>query len=82
IGEQRIELGLTLPPQRPELASAGVNSVRIEVRNLPWTDGTLHATVTSLDGVAHGPQPVTVSETGTLQLDIPLPPQSAILVEL
>lgn len=82
IGEQRIELGLTLPPQRPELASAGVDSVRIEVRNLPWTDATLHATVTSLDGVAHGPQPVTVSETGTLQLDIPLPPQSAILVEL
>ncbi|WP_022877596.1 hypothetical protein [Microbacterium sp. B19] len=82
IGEQRIELGLTLPPQRRELASAGVESVRIEVHNLPWTDATVHATITSLDGVAHGPQPVTVSDTGALQLDVPLPPQSAILVEL
>ncbi len=82
IGEQRIELGLTLPPQRPELASAGVESVRIEVRNLPWTDATVHAAITSLDGVAETPRPVTVSEAGTLELDLPLPPQSAILVEL
>lgn len=82
IGEQRIELGLTLPPQRPELASAGVESVRIEVRNLPWTDATVHAAITSLDGVAEAPRPVTVSEAGTLELDLPLPPQSAILVEL
>lgn len=82
IGEQRIELGLTLPPQRPELASTGVESVRVEVQNLPWMDATVHATITSLDGVAHGPQPVTVSETGTLHLDLPLPPQSAVLVEL
>lgn len=82
IGEQRIELGLTLPPQRPELASAGVESVLIEVRNLPWTDATVHAAITSLDGVAEAPRPVTVSEAGTLELDLPLPPQSAILVEL
>jgi hypothetical protein len=82
IGEQRIELGLTLPPQRPDLASAGVESVRIEVQNLPWTDAIVHATITSLDGGVEGPRPVTVSATGALQLDVPLPPQSAILVEL
>lgn len=82
IGEQRIELGLTLPPQRPALASAGVESVRVEVQNLPWTDATVHATIASLDGVVEGPRPLTVSPEGTLRLDIPLPPQSAILVEL
>ncbi|MFF8186806.1 hypothetical protein ACF044_06050 [Microbacterium sp. NPDC016588] len=82
IGEQRIELGLTLPPQRRDLASAGVESARIEVQNLPWTDAIVHATITSLDGVVDGPHPVTVSATGTLHLDVPLPPQSAILVEL
>lgn len=82
IGEQRIELGLTLPPQRSELASAGVESVRVEVRNLPWTDATVHATITSLNGVVEGPHAVTVSAEGALHLDIPLPPQSAVLVEL
>lgn len=82
IGEQRIELGLTLPPQRAELASAGVESVHVELQNLPWRDATVHVTTTSLTGVAEGPRPARVSETGALQLDLALPPQSAILVEL
>ena len=82
IGEQRIELGLTLPPQRSELASAGVESVRVEVRNLPWTDATVHATITALTGAVEGPRPVPVSEAGTLQLDIALSAQSVFLVEL
>lgn len=82
IGEQRIELGLTLPPQRPDLASAGVDSARIEVRNLPWTDAAVTATITSLTGPVEGPRPVPVSEAGTLQVDIALTPQSVFLVEL
>ena len=82
IGEQRIELGLTLPPQRADLASAGVESVRIEVQNVPWRDATVTATVTSLSGGAEGPRPVPVSAEGTLELDLPLAPQSAVLVEL
>lgn len=82
IGEQRIELGLTLPPQRADLASAGVESVRIEVRNLPWSDATVNATITSLTGAVDGPHPVSVSAEGTLQLDIALAPQSVFLVEL
>lgn len=82
IGDQRIELGLTLPPQRPDLASAGVESVRIEVQNLPWADATVHATRTSLTGAVEGPHPVSVSADGTARLDIALEPQSVFLVEL
>ena len=82
IGEQRIELGLTLPPQRTDLASAGVESARIEVRNLPWTDATVHATITSLTGAVEGPRPVSVSAEGTLRMDIALSAPSVFLVEL
>lgn len=82
IGEQRIELGLTLPPQRAELASAGVESALIELQNLPWTDATVQATITSLTGEVEGPRPVAVSAEGTLQMDLALVPQSVFLVEL
>ncbi len=82
IGEQRIELGLTLPPQRPDLASAGVERVRLDLRNLPWADATVHATVTSLSGAVEGPSPVAVSAEGSLQMDLALEPQSVFLVEL
>ena len=56
--------------------------MRIEVRNLPWSDTTVNATVTSLTGAVDGPHPVSVSAEGTLQLDIALAPQSVFLVEL
>lgn len=82
IGEQRIELGLTLPPQRAELASAGVDAARIELRHLPWTDRSATVTITSLTGAQDGPRSVTVSDGGSLHLDVALPPQSAFLVEL
>ncbi|WJS90805.1 GH39 family glycosyl hydrolase [Microbacterium testaceum] len=82
IGEQRIELGLTLPPQRPDLASAGVERVSLDLRNLPWADATVQATVTSLSGAIEGPSPVAVSEEGSLRMDLALERQSVFLVEL
>lgn len=82
IGEQRIELGLTLPPQRPDLASAGVQSARLELRHLPWTDATVTATLTSLTGEVGAPRRVDVTGEGTLQMDVDVAPQSVVLVEL
>ncbi|WP_295838507.1 hypothetical protein [uncultured Microbacterium sp.] len=83
IGEQRIELGLTLPPQRPELASAGATSARIEIHGLPWNDGDVAVTRTTLDGGVHGPVRARVSAAGDLVVDdVDLPPQSAVLVEV
>ncbi len=82
IGEQRIELGLTLPPQRPDLASAGVERASLDLRNLPWADATVQATVTSLSGEVEGPSPVAVSAEGSLRMDLALEPQSVFLVEL
>lgn len=82
IGEQRIELGLTLPPQRAELASARVESARIELCNLPWADRAVTVTIESVTGAVEGPRALTVSDTGTLHLDLTLSPQSVFLVEL
>ena len=82
IGEQRIELGLTLPPQRSDLASAGVESVRIELRALPWAKREVNVAITSMTRATEGPRAVSVSEEGSLQLDIALAPQSVVLVEL
>lgn len=82
IGEQRIELGLTLPPQRLDLASAGVERVSLDLRNLPWADATVQATVTSLSGEVEGPSPVAVSAEGSLRMELALEPQSVFLVEL
>ncbi|WP_295826854.1 hypothetical protein [uncultured Microbacterium sp.] len=82
IGEQRIELGLTLPPQRLDLASAGVERVSLDLRNLPWADTTVQATVTSLSGEVDGPSPVAVSAEGSLRMELALEPQSVFLVEL
>ncbi|MFJ4036716.1 hypothetical protein ACIPVB_01410 [Microbacterium sp. NPDC090007] len=82
IGEQRIELGLTLPPQRPDLASAGVERVHLELRDLPWAGATLQATRTSLSGEVEGPNPVAVSAEGSVEISFALEPQSVFLVEL
>lgn len=82
IGEQRIELGLTLPPQRAELASSGVDAVRLELTRLPWTGRTASVTTTSLTGSIDGPTEVAVSAAGALQLEFALPPQSALLIEV
>ncbi|MDH2444856.1 hypothetical protein QDR37_12945 [Amnibacterium sp. CER49] len=82
IGAERIELGLTLPPQRRELASAGVGSVRVEIRNLPWAGRTVSATRTSTTGDVDGPLDLRVSDAGGVQLDLDLAPQAVVLVEL
>ncbi|GAA4775593.1 GH39 family glycosyl hydrolase [Microbacterium gilvum] len=82
IGEQRIELGFDLPPQRPELASAGVTSARIDLRGIPWAGRTASVTRTSMAGAVDGPQDARVSDDGRIRLDLDLPPQSVILVEL
>lgn len=82
IGEQRIELGLTLPPQRPELASAGVESVRIHIRDLPWRGRDVAITRTSSAGTVDGPQVARVPEDGVVELDIEVTPQSVFLVEI
>ena len=82
IGGQRVELGLTLPPQRPELASAGVTSARIDIRNLPWAGRMVSVTRTSMTGAVDGPHEAQVSDAGDIQLDLDLAPQSVFLVEL
>ncbi|WP_198147848.1 GH39 family glycosyl hydrolase [Microbacterium sp. XT11] len=82
IGDEQIELGLTLPPQRSELASAGVESVHVEVRNLPWTDRAVQVTVASAAGLAEGPRDARTSDAGGLELDLALPPQSVLLVDV
>lgn len=82
IGAERIELGLTLPPQRAELRSAGVASARIEMRNLPWSGRTVSVTRTSTTGDVDGPHDAQVSDAGDLQLELDLAPQSVFLVEI
>jgi len=82
IGEERIELGFDLPPQRPGLASAGVTSARVDVRNLPWAGRTVRLTCTSMAGTVNGPRDVQVSDAGEVQVDLDLAPQSVFLIEL
>lgn len=82
IGEQRIELGLALPPQRAELASAGVESVRIQVRDLPWSGRDVAVTRASSDGTVDTSLVARVSDEGEVALDLDLAPQAVFLLEL
>ncbi len=82
IGAERIELGLTLPPQRRALASAGVASARVHIRDLPWAGRTVSVTRTSITGAVDGPSDVRISDAGDIQLDLDLVPQSVFLLEL
>ncbi|KTS85233.1 hypothetical protein NS183_13135 [Microbacterium testaceum] len=82
IGEQRIELSLDLPPQRAELASAGVTSAHVSIANLPWAGRTVSLTQTALSGETSEPREVRVSDTGDLELDLAITPQSAVLLEV
>lgn len=82
IGEQRIELGLALPPQRAELASAEVEAVRLALHGLPWSGRTAAVTVTSMTGSVEAVRDAAVSDAGTLELDFSLPEQSVLLVEV
>jgi len=82
IGEQRIELSLDLPPQRPELASAGVTSAHVTIDNLPWAGRTVSITRTALTGDPTAPREARVSDAGSLELELDITPQSAVLVEV
>ena len=82
IGEQRIELGLTLPPQRADLASARVESIVLDLRRLPWAGRTVTVTTASMTGAVGTPRDAEVSADGSLQLEFAVPPQSVLLVEL
>lgn len=82
IGEQRIELGLTLPPQRADLASARVESIVLDLHRLPWAGRTVTVSAASITGAVDTSRDVEVSADGSLQLEFALPPQSVLLVEL
>lgn len=82
IGTERIELGFALPPQRRDLASAGVGSAQISIRNLPWAGRTVSVTRTSTTGAVDGPKEARASGTGDVHLDLDLEPQSVFLIEL
>lgn len=81
IGEQRIDLGFRLPPQRAGLASALVTAARITVRHLPWPGQTVTVATRTLRG-----EPVVVERIvapdGTLELDLATGPQSVALLEI
>ncbi|MBN9605440.1 MAG: hypothetical protein J0G30_02375 [Actinomycetales bacterium] len=81
IGQQRIDLGFRLPPQRSELASAGVDAAHLTVRNLP-AGRTVVVTREGLDGRVESLGDRTVSEAGDLVLDLAIAPQSVALLEL
>lgn len=81
-GTKHVEMAFRLPPQRDGLASTGVESARIRLSNLPWTGRPVLVDVYTLcgePGAAHREQ---VTDSGSLELDVPIEPQSVILVEL
>ncbi|WZH37352.1 MAG: hypothetical protein PIR02_01520 [Microbacterium enclense] len=82
IGEQRIELSLDLPPQRPELASAGVTSAHVTISHLPWPGRTVSVIQTALTGDPAPPREARVSDEGELELELDITPQSVVLVEV
>jgi hypothetical protein len=82
IGPQLIELGYRLPPQREGLASAGVESARVSLRNLPWKGRTVSISQRSLRGELRPARDEVVPDSGSLELDVDIEPQSVVLVEL
>jgi hypothetical protein len=82
IGPEHIELGYRLPPLRDGLASAGVESARVELRNLPWKGRTVSISQRSLRGELGAPRSEVVSDSGSVELDVAIEPQSVVLVEL
>jgi hypothetical protein len=82
IGPQRIDLDLRLAPQRPELASALVEEARVTVHHLPWSGRPVAITRQTLHEGRHGVGETLVSESGVLDLAVPIEPQSAVLLEI
>jgi hypothetical protein len=82
IGPEHIELGYRLPPQRDGLRSAGVESAKVRLRNLPWQGRTVSISRRSLRGELGAAREELVSDSGSLDLDVDIDPQSVVLVEL
>jgi hypothetical protein len=82
LGEQRIELGFRLPPQRAELASAGVEAAHVTITNLPWAGRTVAVTRHGLTGVPESLGEQTVSDAGELTIDASVDAQSVQLFEV
>jgi len=82
IGPQRIELAFRLAPQRVALASAGVEAARVTVTNLPWPGRTVAISQHSLREPQARVSEGVVSDSGILDLDLPIAPQSVVLLEI
>lgn len=82
IGPNRLELDFRLPPQRAELASAGVESAQVRLTNLPWVGRSVSISQRSLRGELAATRIAQVSDLGTVDLDITVEPQSVVLIEL
>lgn len=81
-GTKHVEMAFRLPPQREGLASAGVETARIVVSNLPWSGQPVSIGLQTLRGESGAPRRERVGDSGTLELDVPVEPQSVILVEV
>ncbi len=81
IGEQRIELGLTLRRSaRPGIRGGGTGAPRPAQPPLGGCHRARHRHVAV--GAVEGPSPVAVSAEGSLSMDLAVEPQSVFLVEL
>nr|WP_246324706.1 hypothetical protein [Petropleomorpha daqingensis] len=82
IGPKHIELSYRLPPQRDGLASAGVESAQVRLTNLPWKGRAVSISQRSLRGELGATREELVTDSGSLDLDVEIEPQSVVLVEL
>src|SRR3712207_1898707 len=82
IGPDHVELGYRLPPQRDGLASAGVETARVKLSNLPWQGRTVSISQRSLRGELGGTRHEVVSDSGSVELEVEIAPQSVVLVEI
>ena len=81
-GTKHVEMAFRLPPQRDGLASAGVESAHLRLTNLPWKGQPVSVRLRTLRGEPRVVAGEKVSESGALELDVPIEPQSVILVEI
>jgi hypothetical protein len=81
-GTKHVEMAFRLPAQRDGLASAGVDTARIALANLPWNGQPVSVAFRTLHGESEAARREQVTGSGTLELDVPVEPQSVILVEV
>jgi hypothetical protein len=82
LGEQRLELAFRLPPQRPDLGSAGVDAAHVTVTHLPWAGALVGVTQQGLDGEPVSVGQRVVSDAGEIEFDVAIAPQSVVLLEV